>query len=163
MNLIKTASLILLLGAATVGGTLFSYSSFTLRGIRSLPGAQAVPAMQAVNLAANRSGGFVLILMGTALGSLVIGVVSAVRHTPGWGSRVVGASLYLATVLITAAFNVPRNDVLAALDPSSPDVAAAWAVFVGPWVMGNHVRVLTCLGAVVAFGISLTAVDPSAG
>lgn len=161
MTLIRSATIVLLLGAATIGGLLYSYSSFTMRGLRTLPAREAVQAMQAVNLVGPR-GGFVVILMGTAAGSAAIGIQAVIRHDqPGWASRLAGAVLYLATIGITAGFHIPRNNALALIDPASADVAAAWESYVVPWVAGNHVRVLTCLGAVAAHAISLIPGEPS--
>ena len=37
-------------------------------------------------------------------------------------------------------FNVPMNDALASLSPTSPDRAARWASYLADWTTWNHVR-----------------------
>lgn len=161
MTLIRSATIVMLLGAATIGGLLYSYSSFTMRGLRTLPAREAVLAMQAVNLVGPR-GAFVVILMGTAAGSAALGIHAVIRHDqPGWGWRLAGAVLYLATIAVTAGFHIPRNNAMALINAESVTVDGAWRDYIGPWVVGNHVRVVTCLGAIAAYAISLIPGKPA--
>jgi uncharacterized membrane protein len=61
---------------------------------------------------------------------------------------VLAAVLYVAgTVLLTGGFHVPRNDALAALDPSAPGSAEQWATYVREWTAANHLRALAGLGS----------------
>lgn len=49
---------------------------------------------------------------------------------------------------VTAAFNVPRNNALAEVDPEDGDDAeAAWKSFAGGWTRWNHVRAVASLAA----------------
>jgi len=48
---------------------------------------------------------------------------------------------------LTIAFNVPRNDALAAVDPASAEGASLWASYVTVWTAWNHVRTVAALAA----------------
>ena len=64
--------------------------------------------------------------------------------------------MYLVgTVLVTLAFNVPRNEALAKVTPADPDAADRWAHYVAGWTAWNHVRTVAALAAAAAFGIAL--------
>jgi uncharacterized membrane protein len=62
---------------------------------------------------------------------------------------VAGFFLALATVVITAALNVPLNDALAAAgDPDGiVDLAGVWAAFLDAWPRWNGVRTATSTAA----------------
>jgi uncharacterized membrane protein len=59
-----------------------------------------------------------------------------------------GACLYVVgTFGVTIAFNVPRNEALAKLDPESPAAAGQWADYQQAWTSWNHVRTATAVAA----------------
>lgn len=63
-----------------------------------------------------------------------------------------GAFLYLVgTFGVTMAFNVPRNDALAGLDPGDAEAATAWTRYVREWTVWNHVRTVAALAASACF------------
>ncbi len=77
-------------------------------------------------------------------------------HRPGSAFLLVGSLLYLlGTILVTIAFNVPRNDALAAVDQASADGARLWAGYVTGWTAWNHVRTAAALAAAAALSIAL--------
>ena len=56
--------------------------------------------------------------------------------------------LYLAgTFVVTAVFNVPRNERLARMEASSSDAVAHWPVYVLEWTRWNHVRTAAALAS----------------
>jgi uncharacterized membrane protein len=111
--------------------------------------------MQGINAAAPRSL-LMLPLLASALGSAAVGVHAVMASSvDGRGLRVTGAALGLAAFVITATANVPRNNVLAALDPSAPASAAAWASCAAEWTRWNHVRTLAAVASAVALAASL--------
>ena len=66
--------------------------------------------------------------------------------------------LYLGgVVLVTIAFNVPRNDALAAVDADSADGALRWARYVPGWTAWNTVRTVAALASAAALTIALVA------
>ena len=44
-------------------------------------------------------------------------------------------------------FNVPRNDVLAKLQPDAVESASTWTRYVASWTAWNHVRTAAALAA----------------
>jgi uncharacterized membrane protein len=52
-------------------------------------------------------------------------------------------------------FNVPLNDALAKVEPSSAEGASLWARYLTDWTMWNHVRTSAALAATTTFIIAL--------
>jgi uncharacterized membrane protein len=134
----------------------FAFSAFVLAGLQRLPPAQGIAAMQSINVTAVRPV-FMTVLFGTG----VVAAAAAVLSYRVWGGRsalllVAGAALYLlAAIVLTAAYHVPLNDSLAALDPQAPDAAARWDSYLSSWTAANHLRGLGCLAASAAFALAL--------
>ena len=135
---------------------LTDYATVVMTALARLPPPQGVAAMQSINVAAIRPS-FMAALFGTAAGCFVLAVTSVPRwDEPGAALRLAGALLYLAgAVLVTAAFNVPRNDALAAVDPASAGAAALWARYVREWTVWNHVRAVASLAAAATLVLAL--------
>ena len=57
--------------------------------------------------------------------------------------------------LVTVAANVPRNDVIAALDPGDRSAEGAWAKLRRSWTRWNHVRVTLAILAAALLGVAL--------
>jgi uncharacterized membrane protein len=139
-------------GSVVTGGTLFAFSSFVLPGLRRLPAADAVAAMQAINVQAPRSL-LMLPLLGSAAGGMVLAVLVLTRpETPDRALLIAGALAAVATVVITGVYHVPHNDALARLHPDDPSIVSTWTDYARGWLRWNHVRTLTALGS----GIALT-------
>ena len=67
-----------------------------------------------------------------------------------------GGLVYLiGTILVTMAFNVPRNNALEAADPQSDDGARLWAGYVTSWTVWNHARTAAALAAAVLLTLGL--------
>jgi len=142
----ETVVVLTALGCGLMAGVFFAFSGFVMAGLNQLPAGQAVAAMQAVNVTAVRPP-LMLALFGTALGCLAVAVI-AVRSTEGSvrALLVAGALTYLVgAVLVTAAYNVPLNDTLAAVSPSAADAAGEWQHYLTRWTAGNHVRTVASL------------------
>ena len=67
----------------------------------------------------------------------------------------VGSGLYLAGIVVTAAYHVPHNDALALVDANRADAAAVWPSYATGWTAWNHVRAFTSLAAAVSFMLAL--------
>jgi hypothetical protein len=68
----------------------------------------------------------------------------------------IGSLLYLVgTILVTMFFNVPRNNALAAVDPTSSNGARLWIDYVVNWTAWNHVRTIAALAAAALLTIAL--------
>ena len=139
-----------------MAGALFAFSSFIIMALARLAPAQGIAEMQSINVFVINPL-FMADFMGTAALCVVLAAVSLVR----WGEpeeayALAGSLLYLVgTFGVTAAFNVPRNNALAAVDPDSDDGARVWAGYVRSWTAWNHVRTVAALAAAAALTIAL--------
>ena len=77
--------------------------------------------MQSINRAAPTPL-FMLALIGTAVACVVLGVWSLLDlDRDGAGLRVAGCAVYLATLIVTGVYHVPRNNALEATDDPRVD------------------------------------------
>ncbi len=144
------------IGSALVAGVFLAFSSFIMDALARIPAAQGIGAMQAVNVTVIGSS-FLITLLVTALAcvGLTIGATTT-WDRPGSTAIVIGAALYLVGVVgVTSVFNVPRNDALAALEPTSAAAADLWKTYLSQWTAYNHVRTLSALAAAISFLVAL--------
>ncbi len=147
------------LGSATFGGAMFAFSAFVMHALDRAPARTALVAMQEINLAAPRPP-LVAVMVGTSLLSVavaVLAIVSVLRGDDVTSSMlaIAGCAGFLASIVITGGFHIPRNNALADVDPEGPDAAQAWAAYSGPWQRGNHVRTVAGLGGALLLVLSL--------
>jgi uncharacterized membrane protein len=144
------------LGCGLIAGVFFAFSSFVMSALAQLQPAQGIAAMQLINITVINPL-FMTVFLGTAVACLFLAISSLLRwHQPGAVYLFVGSLLYLiGTVLVTIVFNVPLNDALAKVDPSSTDSAKLWASYLANWTVWNHVRTVAALAAAAAFTIAL--------
>jgi uncharacterized membrane protein len=138
------------------GRDIFRFFEFRYEALARVPPAQGIAAMQSINVVVlNRW--FFAVFFGTTVGCLALAITSFVRwQKPGAGYLLVGGLLYLiGTILVTIACNVPLNDALAAVDPSSADAGPVWTNYLKTWTAWNHVRTITALAAAASFIIPL--------
>lgn len=99
---------------------------------------------------------FLGLFMGTAVSCLVLGGLTVLGHGPGGPLTVAGCALYLIGVFgITAAFNVPMNEALAALPTGSQEAAAYWSDYLERWTLWNTVRSLLGIAATTLLATGL--------
>ena len=147
---IRTIALGTSIGAAVSGGVLFAFSTFVMKALGRLPAPQAISAMQSINkLAPNPL--FMTVLFGTAAACVPLSV-SAARNLDDPSSKyvLIGCALYIAGIVLTAAYHVPRNDSLARIDPAGAESARFWSGYLHNWTAWNHVRTVTSTAATVA-------------
>jgi len=60
-------------------------------------------------------------------------------------------------MVLTVGFHVPRNNSLAAVDPSGAESPKHWEHYVAEWVPWNHARALAALAASGCFVVALIA------
>jgi uncharacterized membrane protein len=146
-------------GTGLVGGVFFAYSTFTMSGIRRLPGTDGLRTMQQINRAADSSAPLVLALFGTGSICILLGI-GAVRdiHTPTSALHLAAGLLYIVGALgLTIAFHVPRNNALQLTDPTAPGAMDKWQHYATVWTAGNHVRTIASLASAVIYAMSLRA------
>ena len=143
------------IGSGLVAGVFFAFSTFVMRSLAKLPAPMGIAAMQSINVYAPNPL-FMLTLFGTA-GTAVAAAVIAVAD---WGDSyavytVIGAVVYLVTVVLTAVYHIPRNNALDKLDPDDPRAVAPWERYIREWTGANHVRTIAPLIAAILFTIAL--------
>ena len=145
-----------LLGTGVVAGVFCGFSTFVMKALASLPPAQGVAAMQAINVSAVTPA-FMLVFVGTAVLCAVLAVVTFVLWPDeGTVALLLGSALYLLGCFgVTMVANVPRNDTLARLDPGTPEAATYWRRYVNEWTMWNHVRAVASAGAALCYLLAL--------
>jgi uncharacterized membrane protein len=134
-------TLLACVGAGTVGGVFFAFSTFVMKALAQLPADQGVTAMQRINVVVLNP-----LFLGVFLGTAFLAAACVVLSVLRWGSLqsvllLASGLLYLGgSLLVTVAFNVPRNERLAGLDPGSAQAAEYWGAYLCEWSRWNHVR-----------------------
>jgi uncharacterized membrane protein len=155
-GLLFVLTLVTALGSGLIGGLFFAFSVSVMKALGRLPSAQGIAAMQSINIAIINPL-FLSVFLGTAVCSgLVIIAFLLRRHYPGSVYLLVGSALHLVgSLLVTVAFNVPKNEALAAVAPADPNSASLWADYLSAWTAWNHVRTVGALMATASFTIGL--------
>ena len=134
-------TLLACIGAGTIGGVFFAFSTFVMKALLQVPASHGVAAMQHINVVVLNP-----LFLGVFVGTAAVEAGCAVWSLSSWhASRSVlvlaAALLYvLGTFLVTMKCNVPMNNRLARLDPGSPEAAAFWPTYVREWSIWNHIR-----------------------
>jgi len=156
-NPIYLLTFVAALGSGLVAGIFFAFSNLVMKALARVPPAQGISAMQSINVVVlNRW--FFAVFFGTAACCLILTITSFIRwQKPSAGYLLVGSLLYLiGTILVTIACNVPLNDALAAVDPSSADAGPVWSNYVKNWIGWNHVRAIASFAAAASFTVALS-------
>jgi uncharacterized membrane protein len=150
MNGLRVASLL----AATmttglVAGVYGTYANAVMPGLAKTDDKTFVGAFQALDRAIVNPLFLGLGFVGALLFTALAGLLSLKEKALPWIA--IAFALYLITMILTIAVNVPLNDALkAAGDPNTIDVAAARAAFdESKWVAFNLARTIL---AVISFG-----------
>jgi uncharacterized membrane protein len=135
------ATLLASVGCGLMAGVFFAFSGFVMAGLKRLPAAHAVAAMNAINRTAVLPP-LMIALLGTAALCAGLGVWALLDWGDGrTAPTVAGAVLYLLGAIgVTRAANVPLNDRLAEVDPRGAGAADEWNRYLGAWTAWNHVR-----------------------
>jgi uncharacterized membrane protein len=146
------------IGCGLLGGLYFAFSSFIMTSLGRIGQAAGISAMNAINVDIVRSL-FMPFFLGTTLASLVLAGLAIFRWgEPGALATMVGGLVYvLGMFAVTMIFNVPLNNALAAVDPSSADAASLWARYLEDWTFWNHVRTIASIGASALFIAAIAA------
>jgi uncharacterized membrane protein len=144
------------LGSGLIAGFFLAFSIVVMKSLGQQPPPQGIAAMQSINVVVINPM-FFTAFFGTAAACLVLTVSTFFRwQRPGSAYLLVGSLLYLiGTILVTILFNVPRNNALAAVDPTSPEGARVWTTYLSSWTAWNHVRTIAALAAAASFTIAL--------
>ncbi len=153
-RLLDSGTTVAAVGAGVSGGVLFAFSTFVMRALDRLPAERAIETMQSINREAPNPA-FMAVLLGTGGVAAVVGV-GALRRLDGAEGRlvVVASALYLASLLVTIAFHIPRNDRLARVATPAADAVEVWHRYASAWTTGNHVRAGLAIAAALLFTVA---------
>jgi uncharacterized membrane protein len=152
------AVLFLALWSAIVGGIFWAFSDFIMKALVRAEPASGIEAMQQINKT----------VIGTQFvaGILLIPVLSIALAVYAWGSMtglplfalLLAAVVFVPSVfLMTLAGNVPMNNRLAALDHTSEEGTAYWALYGRRWTRLNHVRSFGSVATAVIYLVAAVA------
>lgn len=140
-ELLVVVTFVTALGCGLSAGALFAFSSFVMKALARLQPAQGIAAMNSINAAAVTPV-FMTALFGTALACVALAVWALADWNGSYGQYLIaGPALYLGgTIGVTIAYHVPRNNALAAVQPTSDEAEAHWRRYLTEWTRWNHVR-----------------------
>lgn len=146
------------IGCGLIAGVYFAFSTFIMTSFARIAPAAGVAAMNAINLDIVKSV-FMPVFFGTTLAAAILAGLAFFRWgAPGSMAVLAGGVIYVVGMLgVTLIFNVPLNDALATVDPSSAEGASLWARYARDWTFWNHVRLIASIVASVLFTVGLTA------
>jgi uncharacterized membrane protein len=155
-NQLFALTLVAALGSGLMAGLFCAFSNFVMKALASLPADRGIAAMQSINLAIVNPA-FLVVFLGTAVACLmVLFFTLGSWQNPGAIYAIVGSLCYLiGAMVVTFVCNIPRNNVLAALDPASASSVSIWDEYLIGWTNWNHVRSISTLAAVTALSIAL--------
>jgi uncharacterized membrane protein len=143
------------LGCGMIGGLLFAFSNFVMRALAQQPPESGIRSMQAINITIINPL-FFLVFLGTVLASVILAVTALSRLSSPGALLLIGCVLYIiGTFGVTMAFNVPLNNRLAVLDPSTTQAAEFWREYLTSWTQWNHVRTIAAIVASVLLILSI--------
>jgi uncharacterized membrane protein len=151
-RLLPSLTLLAATSCGLAAGIFYAFSSLVMRALAKIPPPAGIAAMQSINVSVVNPW-FIAAFFGPAVVCCALGLISLVRwNREGNAYLVAGSAFYLVgTMIVTFAFNVPLNDVLATVDPASPEGARQWASYLVTWTNWNHVRTAGALFAAAAF------------
>lgn len=157
--MINFSTLLAALGCGLIAGLFFAFSTAVMTALGRLPPAQGIAAMQSINVVILNPV-FLTVFFGTAVICLFLAITALPRwHDPSARYLIAGSVLYLVgSILVTMLFNVPRNNLLASLQPQSAQAAAVWSDYLRSWTAWNHVRTVASLAAAAAFTLARASV-----
>jgi uncharacterized membrane protein len=139
---------VLMLGL--MAGLFYAYSGSVMPGMRRAADRSAVDVMQRINTAIQNPL-FLLLFMGSPV-LTAVALFQNSEHPRVAGPLLAALLLYVATLAVTFAVNIPLNNRLDRLgDPAAlADPGEQRAAFFTPWTRWNAVRTVTSTGAFLA-------------
>jgi uncharacterized membrane protein len=143
-------------GCGLLAGVYFAFSAFIMTSLARIAPVAGIAAMNAINVEIVRSL-FMPAFMGTTLTAAILAGLAIFRWSePGSIAMLAGGLAYVVGMfVVTAVFNVPLNDRLAAIDPSSAEGASLWTRYLRDWTSWNHVRTIASITACTLFIIGI--------
>ena len=158
-TVVQTLSVVAVVGTGVVTGILLIFSTTVMPSLaRHSQGAATMVTINQQILNPT----FLLLFIGTTVACVVLAVLTLLGHGSGGGFTLLGCGLYVVGVFgVTAGFNVPMNDALAALPPGSPEAAAYWGVYLRRWTRWNTIRSILGIVGTTLLAAGLLAASPT--
>jgi len=155
-NLVTILTITSAVSAGLMAGLYFAFSTSVMGGLRQQPAPGAIATMQSINqVIVNPL--FLLLFVGSGLSCAALAVTAKLSDQPLAWVRIAAALLFVVgSLVLTGAINVPLNDRLAAVDPSSTHGVEVWSEYLTRWTAWNHVRAASSAVAAIALTITLT-------
>ena len=153
MNWITIAAIwIAAIGTGIMAGIYFAFSSFVMKSLAVIETEKGIIAMQSINKVI-LSSSFMPLFIGTSLLSFGLLILGCFRWDNPLATTLVAASLiYLIGMFACTAFgNVPLNETLDKLNPSSVEAAQFWNTYLRIWTRYNHVRTIASIIACLLY------------
>lgn len=153
-SLFPILTFLAILATALNAGLFFIFSVCIMAAFARLSPAEGAAAMNAIN-AVIQNPLFFSAFFGATLLSLVLAVLGYMQGGAAGLMAMAGGIVFLLAVFgVTAVFNVPLNDALAASPVGSAEQVTLWQRYLDVWVMWNHVRTLGSLAAVALLALA---------
>ncbi len=142
----------MVIGCGVMAGVYFTFSIFVMSSLEAIPKAEGIAAMQSINRVILKSL-FMPLFFTTSFASLALAIWGISR----WGHSgalflVVGGLVYFMGMFVcTVALNVPLNNALDSVDPTTPEAVEVWSDYVRNWTRWNHVRTVSSTTACALF------------
>lgn len=132
------------IGSGLMAGIYAAFSGFIMRSFASLPPADAVAAMNAINTTILRSP-FMPLFFGSTLVSALLMIAGALNWQEPWSLHALGAgTTYVAGMFLVTVFaNVPLNNSLASAADDDAGAREAWQAYQTRWTRWNTVRAVS--------------------
>lgn len=141
-------------GSGMMAGLFSAFSTFLMKALSSLSGSEGMKAMQAINRLIVRPS-FLVVFFGT-------GVLCAISVLLSWNApritllTITAAAIYIGGCIVsTMLFNVPLNNQLDAVDPTSEEGRALWIRYLASWTRWNHVRSVATLISTILLALTI--------
>lgn len=143
-------------GCSLMAGLYFAFSTFVMRALERLGPASGIAAMNSINETIVRSS-FMPLFWGTTLASAALAVLAILEWKDAASKATfAGGVIYVVGMFVcTIAFNVPLNDALTRVEPSSTSSSPIWPRYLQEWTRWNHVRTIACTISCVLFVYAL--------
>ena len=144
------------ISCALSAGIFYAFSTFVMAALGEQPSASGIATMQSINITVINP-----LFMAAFFLPAVVSLILVVTGFRTWGQNgatflILGSMLYLVgTIGVTVAGNIPLNDALAVVVPSSLEGSELWTRFLSDWTFWNHVRTVAGMLAAIAFCFAL--------
>ncbi|MGB5632622.1 MAG: anthrone oxygenase family protein [Waterburya sp.] len=155
-NLRLPLILLATVGSAVSGGIFFAFSTFVMQALAKQPASQGIATMQSINITVINPW-FMAAFFAPAVAGILLSVSLLFQWQPTIAAYLLTASLLylIGTIGVTVVGNIPLNDALAVVTPTSIKGSTLWSKYLTNWTFWNHVRTAAALLAAILFALAI--------